>query len=94
MDLAKIEDGFIVIKIPIDSLKAEYIIPDNFMDDMCRPIVKVADVNVFVQYFIDELNRESETGQTLITEALDEAFIKTIENGPEGMEDIDYVEKI
>lgn len=94
MNLAKIEDGFIVIKIPIDSLKEEYIIPDDLMDDMCRPTVKVTDVNVFVQYFIDELNRESETGQNLITEALDEAFIRTIENGPEGMEDIEYVEEI
>jgi hypothetical protein len=92
MSEAVLKDGFIVIKIPVDVLDKDYIIPNDLMDDEFRPLVKVTDVDKFAKYFVNELNRESEDGSTMITEILDKAFLKAVDNGPEGLEEITYPE--
>ncbi len=39
----------------------------------------------FTQHVLDELNREGETGETLLTKALDAAIHAAIENGSDAV---------
>lgn len=47
----------------------------------------ISEEDVFIKEFINELNREDETGETVLHTALDKAIVTAVENGCEGVEE-------
>lgn len=82
--LANVEGDEIVIRIPKDALRACFDIAlDRAFGDHSYNISEEA---VFIKEFVNELNRESETGETVLHAALDKAIVTAVENGCEGVE--------
>lgn len=88
--LAVIEDGCVVIRLPIEILGEEHILPRDLLDDDFRPTVRVTDPNLFAQYFCNALNHESEDGETPVLALYDRAMVRAVEDGAEG---VDWLKK-
>lgn len=88
MSEAVIKNNHIVIEIPIDILNSPHIIPPEFLDmeNNYKPNIQITDVNKFAEYFVKELNKENEIGDTLINTLLDRAYINAVNDGAEGVE--------
>lgn len=86
MSHATIHRRHIVIRIPISVLAEEYIVPSDLLDENYKPRVLVTDLAAFAKDFVSELNREEEDGSTPITELLDAAFSKAVDNGAQGID--------
>ena len=86
MELARIEGDEIVIRIKIDTLKEEFVIPDELLFDDFTPRVKVTNCRKFAKELLRELNKEQEDGSTPIHQLFDNAFIAAIDNGAEGVD--------
>jgi hypothetical protein len=88
-ETAAIEGNDIVICVPIDALSTAPNIAWDMHFGAEAEKWKVVDVHLFAKELVSELNRESETGETLITSMLDRAAIEVAEQGGDG---IDYAE--
>jgi hypothetical protein len=82
---AEIKRGHIVIRIPVEVLAEEYVIPADLLDEDFKPRVKVTDLNLFARDFVDAMNREAEDGSTPITDLLDDAYSHAVDNGAQGI---------
>lgn len=84
MSLAKIEGEEIVIRIPKAVIKAcfDYALDHAFGNHDYN----ISEEAVFINEFVSVLNRESETGETVLHLALDKAIVTAVENGCEGIE--------
>lgn len=87
---AKIIDGQIVISIDIDALptivSGSIAAGDGPMADY---LYKVTDPAAFAEEVKTALNDESEIGTTLVHQMFDQAFANAIDQGAEGVEEID-----
>lgn len=85
MGTAKIEGDEIVIRIPIAAIETA---APHAWDDQYgfgNHSISVSDPATFAKELVLELNRESETGVTLVHRALDQACVNAAENGAEGL---------
>lgn len=82
---AVIEDGVIVIRLPIDNL-ADALKGACLMMTI-SPAYKVTDAAVFAKEVVRELNSEDEEGTTAVHKMFDAAFNEAIEQGAEGVEE-------
>jgi hypothetical protein len=82
---AVIEDGAIVIRVPLDTLG---LVLDGAwaMSGPDRQRFKVTDAAVFAAEVAHKLNEEDEQGTTLIHRMFDKAFFEAIDYGAEGVE--------
>lgn len=89
----KVSSDRIKIEIPERILKFATENHPDFWDGKSGidiPNIKITDIKVFMKEVVDEINNEiSEDGSTLLTNMLDKAITKAIENGCGG---IDYSE--
>lgn len=87
---AVIQDGLIVISIEIDALpiimSGSIASGDGAMADY---LYKVTDAEVFADDLRHALNHESEVGTTLIHKMFDQAMANAIDQGAEGVEELD-----
>lgn len=85
-EIANIENGQIVIRLDIDVL-------DGAVEQLWScgrygwPRYKVTDKAAFARAFVAELNEEEEDGTTPIHLLFDNAAMRAIENGAEGVEE-------
>jgi len=81
MGLAKLEGDEIVIRIPKDAMRAcfDFALDRAFGDHNYN----ISEEAVFIKEFIYELNREDDTGETVLHRALDAAIVTAVENGCE-----------
>jgi len=89
MNLVNVEGGDIVIRIPISGLSNSSLVPAELFNDFSEPLFKVTDAKAFSRAFIEELNHEDEDGSTPVTQLLDAVFLAAIENGADGVEELD-----
>lgn len=85
----KIEDGVIVIRIGVDTLAwaachGPHISFDINTNEFLEP--KVTDATVFAKAVVAELGRETETGETPVSDMFDDVIVRAIENGAEGIQ--------
>lgn len=83
---AAIEGSDIVIRVPIDALSTA---PNTAWDmhfGAAAEKWRVVDARLFAEEFVRELNRESGTGETLVTAMLDRAAIEVAEQGGDGVD--------
>ena len=92
MSYAKIVGDKIVIELRIDVLANESVMPDDLMDENLDPLYEVTDAHAFAKYFVDELNREEEDGTTPVHAMFDKAFTEAVENGADGINEIERPE--
>ncbi len=80
MELAKIEDGFIVIRVAIGVLcgPAISVIEAHFQQTVDA---STFDAQEFAKDLCEELNSEDDIGDTPITRLIEKACISLIENG-------------
>lgn len=82
---AVIEDGVIIIRLPIANL---HIAVEGMWAAGASDVrYKVTNADVFAKEFVRALNRESEDGTTLIHTCFDEAALDAIDEGAEGIEE-------
>lgn len=85
---AELKDGAVQIEIGQHTLSfaAEHH-PGFYTDEDPEenPLFRVIDSEAFSKDVLNELNRENEVGDSLLTEMLDKAIERAIENGSEGV---------
>ncbi|HET8636016.1 MAG TPA: hypothetical protein VFL96_04120 [Acidobacteriaceae bacterium] len=90
MDLVRIEDGNLVIRLNEQTLKAATeaspCLDGYAPDGNGGPKVRVTDPSEWMKSVWYELNREAEDGTTLVHLMFDKAFLSALENGGEGAE--------
>lgn len=86
MKHAKIEGDHIVIRVPIDVLDKNHVIPCDMLNEDFKADFKVTDIQEFAKDFVAELNREEEDGTTLVNRMLDSAYRNAIEQGAQGVD--------
>lgn len=86
MDLAKIEDGAIVIRVPIDALvtASAHAFELEYGE---KHGLTIADPQAFAKEVCRELNQEEEDGTTPVHRMLDAVMIEAVEQGCEGIGD-------
>ena len=82
-ELVEIVGDEIVVRVPIDALPNAASIA---WDRRSRRKIVITDVWAFAAELVRELRREGETGDTLVTDMLDAAVTRAIENGDLGFE--------
>jgi hypothetical protein len=89
MELAKVEEDGIVIRLPWPALEmATEWCPGLEVEDKQTASVhqpRVVDVRVWAAEVVRELNREAEHGETAVTRLFDTAFVTASEQGAEGV---------
>lgn len=83
------KDGAIDMGVGRDVLRFAAEQHPYFYDPDARPEgpnIKITDAKVFANEVVQEINRESEIGDTLLTAMLDEAIKRAVENGCEGVD--------
>jgi hypothetical protein len=81
-----IRDGNIYIKVPIKSLSSGW--KTTIDANMARKgyeHFRITDQRAFARDLVRTLNRENDVGDTMLTELLDRAVPKAIEEGAEGV---------
>lgn len=84
---AVLRNGRIEISIDVDALPA--IVFGSCCDDGLDGLWKVTDAAAFAAEVFHALNNESETGATMVHRMFDGAFQEAIEQGAEGIEEVD-----
>jgi len=82
-ELVEIVDGEIIIRVPLDALPVAAAVA---WGSRSLRELKVTDIPTFAREMMLELRREKENGDTLVTDMLDAAVIRVVENGGEGFE--------
>lgn len=82
---AVIKDGWILIGVPITNLGAA--LEGAWACGENTPRYRVTDADAFAKEVVSELNRESETGTTMIHQMFDKAMYEAIDQGGEGVEE-------
>lgn len=82
---AVIEDGAIVIWVPVDCLPA--IVEGAWAAGYMDTRFKVTDAATFAKALVIELNSESEDGTTAIHKMFDACINEAIEQGAEGIDE-------
>jgi hypothetical protein len=82
---AVIEDGNIIIRLPIQNLRT--VVEGAWAAGAMGTRFKVTDATVFADYLVAELNCEEEDGTTRIHRMFDEAINEAINQGAEGIEE-------
>lgn len=87
-ELAKIVDGEVVIRVSMAAMVNGFKLHDHFFNakDNGYPMI-VTDETALMKSFVDRLNEESETGETIITRAFDKAIENVFESGDDGIEE-------
>jgi hypothetical protein len=80
---AVIEDGVIIIRVPVKNLPA--IIEGSWATGNLEPRMKITDADAFAKDLARELNDESEDGSTRIHKMFDAAIDEAINQGAEGI---------
>ena len=82
-ELIEIVGGEFVIRVPIDALPNAAAIA---WERRSTNELIITDCSVFAAEILCELRREKENGDTLVTDMLDMAVLRAVENGAEGFE--------
>jgi hypothetical protein len=82
---AVIKDGWIVIGVPVANLSAA--LEGSWACGEFGVRYRVIDAKAFAKEVVSELNRESETGTTMIHKMFDSAMYEAIDQGGEGVEE-------
>jgi hypothetical protein len=82
--LAVIEDGVIIIRLPIENLPA--VVEGSWAAGGMDVRFKVTDTKAFAKDLVAELDREDDAGTTRIHKMFDGAIIEAISEGAEGIE--------
>lgn len=86
MNLARIEDGSIVIRLNADVLKTAWQYGPG--SHCSLPKLRVSDPLAFAREVVNELNREAEDGSTRVHRMFDRAMMYAVEQGCEGVEEV------
>lgn len=81
---AVIEDGVIIIRLPVDNLPA--VLEGSWASGGINTRWKLPDARAFAKDLALSLNREDEAGNTLIHRMIDKAIDNAIEGGDEGID--------
>lgn len=84
-----LENETIQINISVSALKSEAHWHPHFWDGRSGsdiPNINVTDAQIFAKEVLNELLAEDEIGDTLVTQMIDEAIKRVVENGCEGVE--------
>ena len=95
MTICRVMKQRIVISVPRRVLRFATEQHPHFWDGETgenQPNVKIEDIGLFMKEVVSAINDEREDGSTLLTDMLDEAIKKAVENGCEGI-DHDYQTK-
>jgi hypothetical protein len=82
---AVIEDGFIVIRVPVTALPV--IVEGAWATNNLNPRYKITDADAFARDLVNELNSEAEDGTTRVHTMLDKAIEEAINQGAFGIEE-------
>jgi hypothetical protein len=82
-ELIEIIGDEIVIRVPIHAIPVAAAVA---WETRSLRELKVTDVPVFAAELVSQLRREKENGDTLVTDMLDAAVIRAVEDGAEGFE--------
>ncbi len=83
---ARIEDGAIVIRVPLDYLP--FVLHGAYaLGAIYGPVMKITDLNEWAKEVCGALNREDEQGTTLIHRAFDAAMDEAINQGAFGIDE-------
>ncbi len=82
---AVIENGAIVIRVPIDSL--HQVVEGAWATGNLEPRYRIVNLDEFAADLRTELNREEEDGSTIVHRMFDKAINEAIEGGAFGIEE-------
>ena len=82
-ELVEIVGAEIVIRVPLDAIPVAAAVA---WETRSLREMKVTDIPVFAVELVRQLRREKENGETLVTDMLDAAVIRAVEDGAEGFE--------
>lgn len=86
---AVIEDGQVVIRINQPALN--FAVEKSFGFEACNEHgtpLRISDNEALMQSFVDRLNEEEEDGCTLVIQMVNQAIEQVLENGDDGVEEI------
>lgn len=82
---ALIEDGVIVIRLPVDNLPA--VLEGSWASGGIETRWKLSDNDAFAKDLVRALNDEDEAGNTMIHRMFDKGIDEAIESGAEGVDE-------
>ncbi len=84
-----IENGEIVVRVPIEALPVALEYQDwNMNEDGTANRWRVTDTAALAKELVNALKMESETGNTFLTKAFDDAMLHVLEQGGEGIDEV------